>query len=338
MKDGLSSSASAAPRRIRKAVASSGRIAACATRLPSGSRCARLVGMVQQVSRRTREGAGDEDPLFPNSEGGFASKSEAARTLKKLLVPDGPGEIGGHSMRRCGAQTLTQQASSHGRWSGLDAGALQRSGRTLKTREPVPQTCRSWRSGSSNLKQALLRVAQVKHNRLQACRKSRRLERTGAQARGATRRSKMGLARGSPASRVACPPTAVLQTSRARCPCSEGGSHTQDCAKVVKGIIAEQFAGRDRCFRCASQVFGKTHLALVPAATGNWRGQVGPCGWHFGALRSEAYSARHQEGHGGQPWQEMPVEGSISNRWSWSLGLQFGTGLREPQSWPGFRV
>ena len=64
-------------------------------------------GMVQQVSRRNREGASGEDPLFPTSEGGFASKNEAARTLKKLLIPDGPGEIGGHSMRRCGAQTLT---------------------------------------------------------------------------------------------------------------------------------------------------------------------------------------------------------------------------------------
>ena len=61
--------------------------------------------------------------------------------------------------------------------------------------------------------------------------------------------------------------------------------------KVVEGIIAEQFAGRDKSFRCVSRVFGKTHLALVPAATGNWRGQVAPCGWHFGALRSDAYSA-----------------------------------------------
>ena len=61
--------------------------------------------------------------------------------------------------------------------------------------------------------------------------------------------------------------------------------------KVVEGIIAEQLADRDKSFRCVSHVFGKTHLALVPAATGNWRGQVAPCGWHFGALRSEAYSA-----------------------------------------------
>ena len=54
--------------------------------------------------------------------------------------------------------------------------------------------------------------------------------------------------------------------------------------KVVEGIIAEQFAGRDKSFRCVSRVCGKTHLALVPAATGDWRGQVAPCGWHFGAL------------------------------------------------------
>ena len=61
--------------------------------------------------------------------------------------------------------------------------------------------------------------------------------------------------------------------------------------KVVEGIIAEQFAGRDKIVRCVSHVFGKTHLALVPAGAGNWRGQVALCGWHFGALRSEAYSA-----------------------------------------------
>ena len=61
--------------------------------------------------------------------------------------------------------------------------------------------------------------------------------------------------------------------------------------EVVEGVISEQFAGRDKIVRCVSYVFGKTHLALVPAMAGSWRGQVALCGWHFGALRSEAYSA-----------------------------------------------
>ena len=106
MKVGLSSSASAAPRRIRKVEASSGRIVACATRLPSGPRCARPAEWFDKSSGAPTKGPAKKIH-FSNSEGGFASKSAAARTLKKLLVPDGQGEIDGHSMRRCGAQMLT---------------------------------------------------------------------------------------------------------------------------------------------------------------------------------------------------------------------------------------
>ena len=34
---------------------------------------------------------------------------------------------------------------------------------------------------------------------------------------------------------------------------------------------------------------------MAPAAAGNWSGQVALCAWHFGALRSEVYSAGFKE-------------------------------------------
>ena len=65
-------------------------------------------------------------------------------------------------------------------------------------------------------------------------------------------------------------------------------------------------------------MFGKTHSALVPAATGSWRGQVALCGG--GTL---VLAAQKRAVHVGQPLQEMPVEGSAQ-----SLVRESGTPLR----------
>ena len=55
-------------------------------------------------------------------------------------------------------------------------------------------------------------------------------------------------------------------------------------------------------------MFGKTHLALVSAATVCWRGQVALCGG--GTL---VLSAQKRAVHVGQPLQEMPVEGRVQS-------------------------
>ena len=248
-------------------------------------------GMVQQVSRRTREGAGDEDPLFPNSEGGFASKSEAARTLKKLLVPDGPGEIGGHSMRRCGAQTLTAAGVEpwlvewFGRWGSAAIRAYIEDARArapnvsqlaLRVAKPDAGTTEGC-SSQAQPASGMLQVASLGTDRCASVRSDEK-ERDGF---------------GTELSSQTCnvPTDGDAADCKVEASMFRGVLSHAGLRDVVEGVISEQFAGRDKIVRCVSYVFGKTHLALVPAMAGNWRGQVALCGWHFGALRSEAYSA-----------------------------------------------
>ena len=248
-------------------------------------------GVVQQVSRRTREGAGEEDPLFPNSEGGFASKSAAARTLKKLLEPDGPGEIDGHSMRRCGAQTLTAAGVEpwlvewFGRWGSAAIRAYIEDARArapnvsqlaLRVAKPEAGTAGGC-SGQAPPTPSMPQVASLGADRCAGARSDEEVQ------------DVFGMGLSSQTGDV--PTDSGAADNKGEASMFRGVLSHAGLRKVVEGIIAEQFAGRDKIVRCVSYVFGKTHLALVPAAAGSWRGQVALCGWHFGALRSEAYSA-----------------------------------------------
>ena len=258
---------------------------------PEWSKVCPACGVVQQVSRRIREGAGEEDPLFPNSEGGFASKSEAARTLKKLLEPDGPGKIDGHSMRRCGAQTLTAAGVEpwlvewFGRWGSAAIRAYIEDARArapnvsqlaLRVAKPEAGTAGGC-SGQAPPAPSMPQVASLEAHRCAGARSDEEVQ------------DVFGMELSSQTGDV--PTDSGAADSKGEASMFRGVLSHAGLRKVVEGIITEQFAGRDKIVRCVSYVFGKTHLALVPAIAGSWRGQVALCGWHFGALRSEAYSA-----------------------------------------------
>ena len=96
-----------------------------------------------QVEARQAQGAGQEDPLFPDGSGRFPSKEAAVATLRSVLVPV-EGEISGHSPRRMGAQLLATLGVSEeavcwfGRWGSVavraylaDARARSRAGKRI---------------------------------------------------------------------------------------------------------------------------------------------------------------------------------------------------------------
>ena len=246
------------------------------TRLPSGSRYARPAEWFNKSACALAKGPAQKNPLFPNSEGGFVSKSAAARTLKKLLEPDGPGEIDGHSMRRCGAQTLTA--------AGVEPWLVEWFGRWGSA--AIRAYIEDARARAPNVSLLALRVAKSETGTTEGC---------SGQAPPTPSMPQVESLEADRGASARCDVTGDVSTDsgaaddKGEASMVRGVLSHAGLRKVVEGIIAEQFAGRDKIVRCVSYVFGKTHLALVPAATGSWRGQVALCGWHFGALRPEAY-------------------------------------------------
>ena len=97
--------------------------------------------------------------------------------------------------------------------------------------------------------------------------------------------------------------------------------------KVVEGIIAEQFAGRDKSFHVCLPCVRQGTLGIGASSDGQlaWPGRS----LRVALWRSSlgCIQCRHQEGHGGQPLQEMSVEGSIAIAGHGVWDFNFGTGL-----------
>ena len=97
----------------------------------------------EQLAARQAQGAGQDDPLFPDEAGRFPTKEGSTRTLAIVFVPL-EGRITGHSPRRMGAQLLAGLGIEEvvicwfGRWGSStvrayieDARARSRAGRRI---------------------------------------------------------------------------------------------------------------------------------------------------------------------------------------------------------------
>ena len=88
------------------------------------------------------------------------------------------------------------------------------------------------------------------------------------QARGATRRCKICSARGSPDRWGDRPTDSGAADNKGEASMFRRVLSHAGLRKVVEGIIAERFAGRDKSFRCVSRVCGKTHLGIGASSDG----------------------------------------------------------------------
>ena len=209
-------------------------------------------GVVRQVSKRTRNGAGEEVSFFPNSEGGFASKSAVARTLKRLLEPDGPGEFDGHSLKRCGEQTLIAAGVEpwlvewFGRWGSAairayteDASARAQnvSQQALRVVKPEAGTAGGC-SGRAPPTPSMLQVASLGTDKCAGARSEEEVQVV------------FGMGLSSQTGDVPIDSGAADnkgEASMVRRVLSHAGMR-----RVVEGTVAEQFAGCDEIVRCVS--------------------------------------------------------------------------------------
>ncbi|CAK0806281.1 unnamed protein product, partial [Prorocentrum cordatum] len=203
-----------------------------------------------QLQKRRADQAEPCDPLFADAAGYAVVKRAAVATMRALLVPEGAGQVNGHSLRRMGAQLLAA--------AGVEQWLVEWFGR--------------WGSDAVKryVEDARSRAPQARSLALRAARSDANVE-PGPATMAAAGARDAPLAREGEEERQG------------------GAAGPIGLEELVGRLVEERMREREERLRLVSYALGKTHVARARACESRVpRERSSLCGWHFGGLPQSA--------------------------------------------------